>query len=119
MKRFLLIFTLTICLLFHSNLIADAVQNNKNLIGHGGPVNTVAISPDGKTALSGSLDYAVMLWDLDTANTKPVKQSHRFIAHKGAVSAVKFFPLARKQSRQVIMEMFMFGTCLIKKSLPN
>ncbi len=104
MKRFLLIFTLPICLLFSSNLIADVAKNNKNLIGHGGPVNTVAISPDGKTALSGSLDYAVMLWDLDegsgaiknAANTKPTKQNHRFIAHKGAVSAIKFFPSGKK-----------------------
>ncbi|KAG1694936.1 Cytochrome c [Nymphon striatum] len=59
-----------------------------------GPVNSVAISPDGKSVLSGSLDYAVMLWDLDTPKptTKSVIQNHRFIAHNGAVSAVKFYP---------------------------
>ncbi|GAA0411632.1 c-type cytochrome [Cocleimonas flava] len=108
MKRFFITFVLPMCLLFHSNLNADAAENNRNLVGHGGPVNTVAISPDGKSALSGSLDYAVMLWDLDASlnaspdaskvakKTKPNSQHHRFIAHKGAVSAIQFFPSGDK-----------------------
>lgn len=34
------------------------------LIGHQGAVNTVTFSPDGKTALSGSDDGTVRLWDI-------------------------------------------------------
>ncbi len=72
---------------------ADTSKNPKNLVGHGGPVNSVSISPDGKTALSGSLDYAVMLWDIDKPQPKNTK---RFITHKGAVSAVQFLPSGDK-----------------------
>jgi WD40 repeat protein len=35
-------------------------------VGHSGSVNSVAISPDGKTALSGSDDATLKLWDLAT-----------------------------------------------------
>ena len=81
---------LILLLLIVSNHIhADKQSESKNLIGHGGPVNAVAISPDGTTALSGSLDYAVMMWDISSAKTKNIK---RFIEHQGAVSEVTFLP---------------------------
>src|SRR3954464_1206364 len=35
------------------------------LRGHGGPVRAVAVSPDGKLALSGSFDQSTILWSLD------------------------------------------------------
>jgi len=80
---------LIICTTFH----ADANKNPQNLVGHGGPVNAVSISPDGKSALSGSLDYAVMLWDIKKPQPTNTK---RFITHKGAVSAVQFLPSGDK-----------------------
>ncbi|MCG7928193.1 MAG: WD40 domain-containing protein, partial [Candidatus Thiodiazotropha taylori] len=45
---------------------AETPDTDRQLNGHGGPVNCVSISPDGKQAISGSLDYTVMLWDLDS-----------------------------------------------------
>jgi cytochrome c len=34
------------------------------LRGHGGPVRALAISPDGKAALSGSFDTSAIRWSL-------------------------------------------------------
>ena len=56
-------------------------------------MNAVAISPDGKSALSGSLDYAVMLWEINKPQPESTK---RFITHKGAVSTVQFLPSGDK-----------------------
>ncbi|MHC5729339.1 MAG: WD40 repeat domain-containing protein, partial [Nostoc sp.] len=38
----------------------------KTLHGHSGSVNSVAISPDGKTLASGSDDETIKLWNLAT-----------------------------------------------------
>ena len=35
------------------------------LRGHGGPVRALAISPDGKTAVSGSFDTSAIRWSLN------------------------------------------------------
>jgi cytochrome c len=53
------------------------------LRGHGGPVRALAISPDGKSAVSGSFDTTVIRWSLvnDAA-----EQVLRF--HDGAVNAI-------------------------------
>ncbi len=61
-----------------SSAIAD-------LLGHGGPVRSLAVSPDGKIALSGSFDYSMMLWDLETSH-----ELRRMAAHDAAVGAVAF-----------------------------
>jgi cytochrome c len=53
------------------------------LRGHGGPVRTLAISPDGKTAVSGSFDTSAIRWSLQTDTAEQVL---RF--HDGAVNAV-------------------------------
>jgi cytochrome c len=53
------------------------------LRGHGGPVRALTISPDGKTAISGSFDSSAIRWSLQT-NT--AEQVLRF--HDGAVNAV-------------------------------
>jgi cytochrome c len=55
------------------------------LAGHGGPVRAIAISADGKTALSGSFDTAAIRWSLATESAEQVL---RF--HSDAVNAVAF-----------------------------
>src|SRR3954452_7845168 len=55
------------------------------LRGHGGPVRGLAISPDGRTAISGSFDSTAIRWSL-TRNA--AEQVLRF--HTDAVNAVVF-----------------------------
>jgi cytochrome c len=54
---------------------------------HGGPVNGVAVSADGRRALTAGFDYSVILWDL---------QGQRSLAHlyghDAAVNDVAFLP---------------------------
>jgi cytochrome c len=64
-------------------LIAAAGVARAQLRGHGGPVRALAISADGKTAVSGSFDTAVIRWSLETNAASSVL---RF--HDGAVNAV-------------------------------
>ena len=43
------------------------------MIGHGGDVKGVAISPDGRRALSASFDYSLILWDV--AAQAPIRRT--------------------------------------------
>src|ERR1700731_3604562 len=56
------------------------------LRGHGGPVRALAISPDGKTAISGGFDTSAIRWSLER---DAAEQVLRF--HDGAVNAVALF----------------------------
>ncbi len=60
------------------------------LRGHGGPVRTLAISPDGKNAISGSFDTSAIYWSL---SRDVAEQVLRF--HASAVNAVAFAPNGR------------------------
>ncbi len=55
------------------------------LRGHGGPVRALAISPDGKRAVSGSFDTSAIRWSLER---NVAEQVLRF--HDDAVNAVTF-----------------------------
>lgn len=71
-------------------LLLAAVSAHAELRGHGGPVRALAISADGRHAVSGSFDTSAILWSL-TTNT--AEQVLRF--HDGAVNAVGFLPDGR------------------------
>src|SRR5215467_2683835 len=60
------------------------------LRGHGGPVRALAISPDGKLAVSGSFDTSAIRWSLERDAAIEVL---RF--HEGAVNAVAYLPDGR------------------------
>jgi cytochrome c len=79
--------------LFALTFLALSAPADAQLRGHGGPVRTLAVSPDGKEAASGSFDTAVIRWSL-ASNT--AKQVLRF--HAGAVNAVVFLPDGRLAS---------------------
>ncbi len=64
-------------------LIAAAAVAQAQLRGHGGPVRALAISQDGKTAISGSFDTSAIRWSLEKGAASEVL---RF--HDGAVNAV-------------------------------
>ena len=61
-------------------LNAKRYQLLRSFCGHSRPVRSIAFSPDGKRALSGSDDGTMLLWDVDTG-----KQLRRFSAHTGFV----------------------------------
>ncbi len=64
-------------------LLLCAAPAHAQLRGHGGPVRALAISPDGKTAVSGSFDTSAIRWSLER---NAAEQVLRF--HDGAVNAV-------------------------------
>jgi cytochrome c len=70
--------------------LAFAPYAAAQLRGHGGPVRTLAITPDGKTAVSGSFDTAAIRWSLERNSAEQVL---RF--HDGAVNAAIFLPDGR------------------------
>jgi cytochrome c len=74
--RFALTFALSCLVIFHAK--AD-------MRGHGGPVRAIAISADGKTAVTGSFDTTVIIWDLERDTAKQVLR-----LHEGAISGVSF-----------------------------
>ncbi|AMJ63332.1 c-type cytochrome [Bosea sp. PAMC 26642] len=55
----------------------------QELRGHGGPVRAIAVSGDGRFAMTGSFDQSAILWRLETGSADKVL---RF--HQGAINAV-------------------------------
>ncbi len=62
-------------------------QRVRNFAGHTNVVVGVAISPDGKTALTGSADQSMRLWDLESG-----EELRRFVGHDEWVFGVAFSP---------------------------
>ncbi len=62
-------------------------QSIRNFGGHSDAVSSVAFSPDGRSALSGSYDKTLKLWDVATG-----KEIRTFAGHTGWVSSVAFSP---------------------------
>ena len=67
-----------------------ALRAAGNLVGHGGPVRAIASNSQSGQLLTGSFDYAMMLWQV--GEDGPPRQMKRFDDHDGAVSAVAFHP---------------------------
>ncbi|MEK9752908.1 MAG: hypothetical protein VW338_06815, partial [Rhodospirillaceae bacterium] len=65
--------------------LAAAAPATADLIGHGGMVRAVAISPDGKRLLSASFDYSAALWDFEEQ-----RQLATLDGHEGPVSNIMF-----------------------------
>ena len=63
-----------------------------NLVGHGGPIKALAVDAAKARALTGSFDYAMMVWDVGAE--MPVRL-RRLDDHDGAVNAVAFVPGGR------------------------
>lgn len=54
-------------------------------LGHSGVIDAVALSSDGKLAISGSLDNTLKLWEVESG-----REIRTFQGHSGAVHAVTF-----------------------------
>ncbi len=57
------------------------------LAGHKGPVNALAVSPDGKLLASAGTDASIILWDVASA-----QRIASLMGHKGSVTSVAFSP---------------------------
>jgi cytochrome c len=71
-------------------LLLLAAPAQAQLRGHGGPVRALAISADGKTAVSGSFDSSAIRWSIER---NAAEQVMRF--HGSAVNAVALTPDGR------------------------
>lgn len=58
-----------------------------DLIGHGGMVRSVDVSPDGERILTGSFDYSARLWDAGDQSEVKILD-----LHEGPVTSVGFSP---------------------------
>jgi len=69
-----------------TSVAATAVRDEASAFsGHTDPVSCVAFAPDGRSALSGSDDQTLRLWDVASG-----KELRRFEGHRDAVTAVAF-----------------------------
>lgn len=75
-------------------VVADKTRSSQSeapfparLVGHGGPIRAISISRDGKTALTASFDYSIIVWDL-AATGASVRR--RLFGHNAAVNDVEF-----------------------------
>jgi WD40 repeat protein len=59
----------------------------QRLIGHEGPIRSVAFSPDGQQLLSAGDDGTLRLWDVEAG-----RQVHRLSRHRGPLTAAVFSP---------------------------
>ena len=56
--------------------IFAASSVHADMVGHGGPIRSLAVSPDGDNLLSGSFDTAVIRWSLKTETAEQVLRYH-------------------------------------------
>ena len=65
----------------------SGLYNRQQFKGHTGWIYAVAISPDGRFAVTGSLDGTTGLWDIQTG-----QEIRQFLGHRGGISAVAISP---------------------------
>src|SRR5260370_29679915 len=75
------------CLVLSAPLSAQEPKPRATLKGHTDTVESLAISPDGKTLASGSADNSVKLWDVATGqNTTTLKEEAPYLWRSVAFS---------------------------------
>ena len=79
-----------ICLAAIAPILFDATAYGADLRGHGGPVRAIAVTADGKTAITGSFDAKAIVWSLGTGAARDV-----LLFHDGEVDAVAVLPQGR------------------------
>jgi len=83
---------LYICLSTNPFMLA-AQELPAQLKGHGGPIKSITVSPDGERVLTASFDYSILYWDISEPNAKIL---HRLDGHDAAVNDATFLPGQRR-----------------------
>jgi len=68
-------------------LLTTPAFSQGELRGHGGPVRAIAITADGREAITGSFDQSAIVWALQRGTARGVLR-----AHEGAINAVAALP---------------------------
>jgi len=79
--------TIIAILLLNGLAFADEKPEIFVQLGHSSSVNSVAFSPDGRYALSGSFDNTLKLWEVSTG-----REIRTFTGHSGSIYSVAFSP---------------------------
>ena len=87
----LLLVPLLLAVLLALLLMIAAPPAQAELRGHGGFVKGIAVTPDGKRAVSASFDYSLILWNLESQEAIEVLDDH-----EGAVNAVALLDGGRR-----------------------
>ena len=72
--------------------VAGQPKPPRTLKGHTDSVDSVAVSPDGKTLASGSFDKSIKLWDVASGKNTATLKGHDKIVNNVAFSSVAFSP---------------------------
>ncbi|MFM5942056.1 MAG: WD40 repeat domain-containing protein, partial [Dolichospermum sp.] len=68
------------------NKILEIGQEKLTFKGHSDSVNAITITPNGKTAISGSSDRTIKTWDLETGEVKMTLEGHSSYVNAIAVT---------------------------------
>jgi WD40 repeat protein len=79
------------CLLLRWRTLNESPALIRILTGHEAPVNSVAVSPDGRRIVSGSQDRTVAVWDVEVGTL-----IHKLSGHKDRVTSVAVSPDGRR-----------------------
>ncbi len=64
------------CLAAAALIAFSGLSEAQDLRGHGGPVRTIAVSPDGETIVTGSFDESIIRWSASTGSALAVLRGH-------------------------------------------
>ena len=82
---------LVVVTIFAAVLVGVGRPGVAQLVGHGGFVKSVAVSKDGRTAITAGFDYRLILWDL--ADQSELRD---FQGHEAPVNSVAFLADGRR-----------------------
>ncbi|MCA0318388.1 MAG: c-type cytochrome [Proteobacteria bacterium] len=88
--------------LFLATPVAASAQEMR---GHGGPVRALAISADGRLALSGSFDTSAILWDIERGLALAVLRGHESSVNAAAALPDGRFATAGEDGRILLWRM--------------
>jgi cytochrome c len=88
-RALFVLFLLCLAAAWLGPLAVRAAEAPTRLVGHGGPIKSVYINPDGDLWLSAGFDYSIIRWEIDG---ETARLGHRFLDHDGGVNDIAATP---------------------------